>query len=132
MNIYPRTKTEMSKVLDLPAIQLKNIHCAHITKYYLAMKSNQVPIPATVWARHENSRFTGCHAACDCIYIKHTKEVTLQKHNAAWGLSVPLEDEEIEGTVYWVSFGVGEAILGPEMVITQQYGYTRYHRTVQF
>lgn len=46
-------------------------------KYYLAMKSNFVPIPATVWARHENSRFTGHYAAYDCLYVKHTKEVTL-------------------------------------------------------
>lgn len=42
-----------------------------------------------------------------------------------WGLPVPLEDEEIEGTMYWVSFGVDEAILGPETVVIQQYGYTR-------
>lgn len=34
--------------------------------------------------------------------------------------------------MYWVSFGVDEAILGPETVVTQQYGSTRYHRTVQF
>lgn len=134
MNIYPRTKTEMPIVHDLcnkNRFSGNKIHCAYIMEYYLAMKSNEVSIPATAWTRHENSRSQNI-VWHDCIYTGYTEEVTLQKHNAAQGLPITLESGEIGGTMYQVSFGVDEAIWGLEMVVTQQYGYTTYHRTIQF